>query len=57
LSEKILKELELTREFGLKYGLQNENIFNFAVANLILNIHSGDIVEKWEINETRCKFL
>jgi len=52
-----LKELELTREFGLKYGLQNENIFNFAVANLILNIHSGDIVEKWEINETRCKFL
>ncbi|CAD8200548.1 unnamed protein product [Paramecium pentaurelia] len=57
LTEKILKELELTREFGLKYGLQNENIFNYAVALLVYNIHSGDIIEKWEINDLRCKFL
>lgn len=52
-----MKDLELTREFGLKYGLQNENLFNFAVANLMYNIHQGDIVEKWEINENRCKLL
>ncbi|CAD8195886.1 unnamed protein product [Paramecium pentaurelia] len=48
---------QLTREFGLKYGLQNENIFNYAVAVLVYNIHSGDIIENWEINELRCKFL
>lgn len=51
MTEKILKELELTREFGIKYGLQNENTFNYAVATLVYNIHHGDIIEKWEINE------
>jgi golgin subfamily B member 1 len=27
------------------------------LALLIQNIHCGDIVEKWEINEFRCKML
>jgi hypothetical protein len=37
----------------MRYGLLNENLFNFAVANLIYNVNSGDVVEKWEINDAR----
>lgn len=57
MSEQILKELQLSRAFGLKYGLLNENLFNYALANLLYCIHQGDIVEKWEVNDARYKIL
>jgi hypothetical protein len=41
----------------LRYGLLNENLFNFALANLLFNVNHGDVVEKWEINDTRHKLL
>lgn len=41
----------------MRYGLLNENLFNYALANLIYNVNNGDIVEKWEINDARHKLL
>ena len=49
--------MQLTRAFGLKYGLLNENLYNYALAYLLYNTYSADIVEKWEMNDQRAKIL
>jgi hypothetical protein len=51
MTDTILKEMYLTRAFGLKYGLLNENLYNYALSQLLYNTHHLDIVEKWEIND------
>ena len=57
LIELILKELQLNRAFGIKYGFLNENLYNYAMASLLYNMNYADVVEKWEFNDLRFKIL